>query len=92
MSVTASVLTQQLNPLNSVLGSTLVALLPLVLLLVLLAIMRVTAWLAVIIGAVITVVMAITIWNSPVGPTIQAWESARRPGSGRSTGSSFGGW
>ena len=33
MSVTASVLTQQLNPLNSVLGSTLVALLPLVLLL-----------------------------------------------------------
>jgi lactate permease len=30
MSVTASVLTQQLNPLNSVLGSTLVALLPLV--------------------------------------------------------------
>ena len=73
MSVTASVLTQQLNPLNSVLGSTLVALLPLVLLLVLLAIMRVTAWLAVIIGAVITVLMAITIWNSPVGPTIQAW-------------------
>ena len=73
MSVTASVFTQQLNPLNSVLGSTLVALLPLVLLLVLLAVMRVTAWLAVIIGAVITVVMAITIWNSPVGPTIQAW-------------------
>jgi hypothetical protein len=35
--------------------------------------MRVTAWLAVIIGAVISVVMAITIWNSPVGPTIQAW-------------------
>ncbi len=73
MSVTASIFTQQLNPLNSVLGSTLVALLPLILLLVLLAIMRVTAWLAVIIGAVITVVMAITIWNSPVGPTIQAW-------------------
>jgi hypothetical protein len=52
----------------------------------------VTAWLAVIIGAVITVVMAITIWNSPVGPTIQAWGSARRPGSGPSTGSSSGGW
>jgi TRAP-type uncharacterized transport system fused permease subunit len=33
-------------PLNSTLGSTLVALLPLALLLVLLAIMRVTAWLA----------------------------------------------
>ena len=57
MSVTASVFTQQLNPLNSVLGSTLVALLPLVLLLVLLAVMRVTAWLAVIIGAVVTIIM-----------------------------------
>ena len=65
--------TQHLNPLNSILGSTLVALLPLALLLVLLAVMRVTAWLAVIIGAVVTIIMAITIWDSPVGPTFQAW-------------------
>src|SRR6266567_2034348 len=69
----ASVFTQHLNPLNSVLGSTLVALLPLALLLVLLAIMRVTAWLAVIIGAVVTIIMAITIWGAPVGPTLKAW-------------------
>jgi lactate permease len=33
----------------------------------------VTAWLAVIIGAAVTIVMAITIWNSPAGPTFQAW-------------------
>jgi lactate permease len=73
MVLAATGFTQQLNPLNSILGSTLVALLPLALLLVLLAVMRVTAWLAVIIGAVVTIIMAITIWDSPVGPTFQAW-------------------
>jgi lactate permease len=65
--------TQQLIPLNSTLGSTLVALLPLALLLVLLAVMRVTAWLAVIIGAIVTIIMAITIWGAPAGPTFGAW-------------------
>jgi lactate permease len=69
----ASVFTQHLNPLNSILGSTLVALLPLALLLVLLAVMRVTAWLAVIIGAVVTIIMAITIWGAPAGETFRAW-------------------
>src|SRR6266496_270697 len=73
MLLAAADFTQQLNPLHSTLGSTLVALLPLPILLVLLAIMRVTAWLAVIIGAVVTVVMAITIWGAPAGPTFQAW-------------------
>jgi lactate permease len=73
MVLAATDFTQQLNPLNSILGSTLVALLPLALLLVLLAVMRVTAWLAVIIGAVVTIIMAITIWDSPAGPTFQAW-------------------
>ena len=69
----ASVFTQHLTPLNSVLLSTIVALLPLALLLVLLAVMRVTAWLAVIIGAVVTIIMAITIWDAPVGTTFKAW-------------------
>jgi lactate permease len=73
MVLAATGFTQQLNPLNSILGSTLVALLPLALLLVLLAVMRVTAWLAVIIGAAVTIVMAIAIWDSPAGPTFQAW-------------------
>jgi L-lactate permease len=67
MFLAATSFTQQLQPLNSVLGSTLVALLPLALLLVLLAVMRLTAWLAVIIGAVVTIIMAITIWGSPAG-------------------------
>jgi lactate permease len=69
----ASVFTQHLNPLNTILGSTLVALLPLALLLVLLAVMRVTAWLAVIIGAVVTIIMAVTIWDAPAGQTFKAW-------------------
>jgi lactate permease len=73
MFLAATGFTQQLNPLNSLLGSTLVALLPLALLLVLLAVMRVTAWLAVIIGAVVTIIMAIAIWDSAAGPTFQAW-------------------
>jgi lactate permease len=69
----ASGFSQRLDPLSSVLGSTLVALVPIALLLVLLAVMRVTAWLAVIIGAVITIVMAMAIWHSPAGPTFGAW-------------------
>ncbi len=73
MFLSASGFTQHLNPLHSVFGSTLAALIPIVLLLVLLAVARMTAWLAVTVGAVITVIMAITIWHSPGGPTIGAW-------------------
>lgn len=73
MLLTASAFTQHLNPLSSTLASTFVALIPLALLLVLLAVMRLTAWLAVTIGAVVTIVMAITIWHSPAGPTLGAW-------------------
>ena len=73
MFLAATDFTQHLNPLSSILGSTLVALIPLALLLALLAVMRVTAWLAVIIGAAVTIVMAVTIWGSPVAPTFQAW-------------------
>ncbi|HUZ39208.1 MAG TPA: L-lactate permease [Streptosporangiaceae bacterium] len=73
MFLAASGFTQHLNPLDSTLGSTLVALLPLALLLVLLAVMRVTAWLAVTIGAVITIVMAIAIWHAPAGQVSGAW-------------------
>jgi lactate permease len=73
MLFTASAFPQHLNPLSSTLGSTFVALIPLALLLVLLAVMRLTAWLTVTIGAIVTIVMAITIWHSPVGPTLGAW-------------------
>ena len=71
--VVASDFTQHINPLSSTLASTLVALIPLVLLLVLLAVFRLTAWLVVTIGAIVTIVMAITIWHAPAGPTFEAW-------------------
>jgi lactate permease len=73
MSPIASGFTQHLDPLSSALGSTLVALIPIALLLFLLAVVRVTAWLAVTIGAVVTLVMAMTIWHSPAGHTFGAW-------------------
>jgi lactate permease len=65
--------TQSLNPAHSTLGSTLVALVPIVLLLILLPVMRMSAWRAVIIGAVVTIVLAITVWGTPVGSAFAAW-------------------
>ncbi len=64
---------QILNPLHNTLGTTLIALIPIVLLLVLLALLRMSAWQAVIIGAVVTVVMAIVVWHSPPTGTLKAW-------------------
>src|SRR5438270_8349780 len=65
--------TQTLDPAHSTLGSTLVALVPIVLLLVLLAALRMSAWQAVIIGAAVTIILAITVWNAPAGDTFKAW-------------------
>jgi len=64
---------QSLEPAHSTFGSTLIALIPIVLLLVLLPVMRMSAWKAVIIGAVVTIILAITVWNAPVGGTFAAW-------------------
>jgi lactate permease len=64
---------QSLNPAHSTLGSTLIALIPIVLLLVLLPVLRMSAWQAVIIGSVVTIVLAVTAWNAPVGGTFAAW-------------------
>jgi lactate permease len=65
--------TQSLNPAHSTFGSTLVALIPIVLLLILLPVMRMSAWVAVIIGAVVTIILAITVWGAPAGDTFAAW-------------------
>ena len=65
--------TQSLNPAHSTLGSTLIALIPIVLLLILLPVMRMSAWRAVIIGAVVTIILAITVWGAPAGSVFAAW-------------------
>ena len=57
--------TQVLDPLHFVAGSALLALLPIVALLVMLAIFRMTAWLAVIVGSALTIILACTVWSAP---------------------------
>ena len=64
---------QYLDPLHTTVGTTLVALIPIVLLLLLLAVVKMTAWQAVIIGAVVTMIMAVTIWHAPFSSSIGAW-------------------
>jgi lactate permease len=70
---TGGPLIQKLDPVHSTLGSTLVALIPIVVLLVLLAVLRMSAWQAVIIGAAVTIILAITVWGAPAGTTFGAW-------------------
>jgi lactate permease len=64
---------QSLTPAHSTLGSTLIALIPIVLLLVLLPVLKMSAWQAVIIGSVVTILLAVTVWSAPVGGTFGAW-------------------
>jgi lactate permease len=64
---------QVLDPAHSVVGSTLLALVPVVALLLLLAVFRLSAWQAVLIGAVVTIVLGITVWQAPLGPTVKAY-------------------
>jgi lactate permease len=65
--------TQVLDPLHSLAGSTLLALVPVATLLLLLAVFRMSAWRAVIIGSVVTFILAITVWNAPVGNALAAY-------------------
>src|SRR3569833_287527 len=57
--------TQSLDPLGNLALTFLVALIPLALLLVLLAVFRVTAWLAVLIGAAVTFLLGAAVWGMP---------------------------
>jgi lactate permease len=64
---------QDLNPLGN-LGLTVVAaLIPVVALLVMLAVFRITAWLATLIGSVITLLVAIAFWHLPVGTGLTSY-------------------
>jgi lactate permease len=64
---------QVLNPTGSLLATTLVALVPVVALLVLLAVFRVTAWLAVLIGSIVTYLIGVFVWGAPVGAAARAY-------------------
>jgi lactate permease len=73
MDFAAGTFTQVLNPAGGVLGTTLLALVPVVLLLVLLAVFRVTAWLSVIIGSIVTIALAVLVWHAPAGSSLKAY-------------------
>jgi lactate permease len=64
---------QVLDPLHSIAGSTLLALAPVVILLLLLGVFRMSAWRAVIIGSAATLVLAMTAWKTPVATAFAAY-------------------
>jgi lactate permease len=59
--------TQVIDPLGNLALTCVVALVPVCLLLALLAALRVTAWAAVLIGAVVTFLLALLVWKMPLG-------------------------
>ena len=64
---------QVLEPLGSVWVAAAVALLPLGVLLVCLAGLRISAWLAVLLCAAVTVALAVVVWDAPLGKTLMAY-------------------
>jgi lactate permease len=78
--------TQVKTPVGGVAASTLLALAPVVTLLVLLAVFRVTAWVAVIGGSIVTLILAIFAWSMPTAEAFRAY------GDGAATGIWAVGW
>src|SRR5579863_9535643 len=64
---------QVLDPTGNLGLTVLAALIPVVVLLVLLAVFRVTAWLATLIGSILTLIVAIALWHMPLGVGIQSY-------------------
>src|SRR5579875_3968827 len=64
---------QVLDPFNSLFATWVVALIPVAVLLVLLAVFRLSAWLAVLIGSLVTFVLGAAVWKMPVGDGIRAY-------------------
>ena len=54
-------------------GTWLLALVPVVLLLVMLAVFRVTAWLSVLIGSVVTFALGVSVWHMPVADGLRSY-------------------
>src|SRR5215469_3954665 len=64
---------QILTPTGSMWSTILLALVPLAALLFMLAVLRVTAWLATIIAGVITLLIGVWIWHAPFGPLMRSY-------------------
>ncbi|HEU5367422.1 MAG TPA: L-lactate permease [Ktedonobacterales bacterium] len=64
---------QVLDPAGNLGLTVLAALIPVIVLLVLLAAFRMTAWLATLIGSILTLIVAILLWQMPLGNGIQSY-------------------
>jgi lactate permease len=64
---------QILDPTGSLFVTWLVALVPVVLLLVLLAVFRISAWLATLIGSLVTLALAVLVWGMPLDDGLHAY-------------------
>lgn len=64
---------QVLDPLGSVTGDTLLALVPVAVLLVALGVFRLSALWSVIIGSVVTIVLGVVVWEAPLRTTLAAY-------------------
>jgi lactate permease len=68
-----SMFTQILNPTGNLFVTWLVALVPVLLLLFLLAGLRMSAWLAVLIGSIVTFFLGLWVWQMPLGDGVLAY-------------------
>jgi lactate permease len=64
---------QILDPTGNVGLTALVALIPVIALLVMLAVFRLSAWLATLIGAIITLIVAVLVWGMPFGTGVESF-------------------
>jgi lactate permease len=71
--VTLAAFTQVLHPAGGLTGSTLLALVPVAILLAALGLLRLSAWLAVIIGSAVTILLALFVWDVPTGDAFKSY-------------------
>jgi lactate permease len=64
---------QVLDPFSNLGLTTLAALIPIIVLLVLLAVFRLSAWLATLLGSILTLIVAIAFWRMPVSQGLQSY-------------------
>lgn len=64
---------QTLNPAGSLWLSVLISMVPLIALLYMLAVLRMTAWLATILGGVITFLLGVLVWHAPAAGTLKSY-------------------
>lgn len=64
---------QTLNPAGSLWLSVLISMVPLIALLYMLAVLRLTAWLATIAGGIITFLLGVLVWHAPAGDTLKSY-------------------